>query len=203
MGTALKQLENFVIDVLETVIIALTIFAVIYLFAFQPHEVNGESMDGVGKFHNGQYILTDKVTYKLREPVRGEVIVFKYPLDETYDYIKRIIGLPGEEIMLKENKIYIFNKEHPEGFIVNEEEYLGNTVVTSGRAFLEEGERIKIPEGSYFVMGDNRPQSADSRTWGFVPKNEIIGRSLFRYWPPSEMGLIHNPENIEKINIKN
>ncbi len=198
MSSLLKQLENFIIDVLETVVIALSIFAVIYLFAFQPHEVNGESMDGIGKFHNGQYILTDKLTYKFREPVRGEVVVFKYPLDERYDYIKRIVGLPGEEIMLRDNKITIYNAAHPDGFTLNEDEYLADTVVTSGRAFLEEGVITKIPSGNYFVMGDNRPQSADSRTWGFVPKDEIIGRSLFRYWPPQEMGLIHNPENIEK-----
>ena len=197
MSTILRQLENFVIDVLETVIIALSIFAVIYLFAFQPHEVNGQSMDGAGKFHDGQYILTDKLTYKFREPERGEVIVFKYPLDETYDYIKRVIGLPGEEIMLKENKIYIYNSEHPEGFSIKESEYLAQTVITSGRAFLEEGVTIKIPEDNYFVMGDNRPQSADSRTWGFVPKKDIIGRSLFRYWPPNEMGIIKSPQNIE------
>jgi signal peptidase I len=198
VSSILKQLENFIIDVLETVIIALSIFAVIYLFAFQPHEVNGESMDGIGKFHNGQYILTDKLTYKFRSPVRGEVIVFKYPLDERYDYIKRIVGLPGEEIMLKDSKIYIYNAQHPDGFALNESEYLANTVVTSSRAFLEEGVKIKIPDTDYFVMGDNRPQSADSRTWGFVPKQEIIGRSLFRYWPPQEIGLIHSPNNLEK-----
>ena len=197
MSTILKQLENFIIDVLETVIIALSIFAVIYLFAFQPHEVNGQSMDGIGNFHDGQYILTDKITYKFRDPQRGEVVVFKYPLDERYDYIKRIIGLPGEQIMLKENKVYIFNKEHPDGFELNESEFLAPTVITSGRAFLEEGAKITIPEGNYFVMGDNRPQSADSRTWGYVPENEIIGRSLFRYWPPSEMGVINSPENLD------
>lgn len=183
---------------LETVIIALSIFAVIYLFAFQPHEVNGQSMDGIGKFHTGQYILTDKLTYKFREPHRGEVIVFKYPLDERYDYIKRIIGLPGEQIMLKDSKIYIFNSEHPNGFPLTEDEYIADTIITSGRTFLEENSKITIPKDNYFVMGDNRPQSADSRTWGFVPKNEIIGRSFFRYWPPHEMGLIRNPKSIEE-----
>lgn len=154
-------------------------------------------MDGIGEFRDGQYILTDKLTYKFREPQRGEVVVFKYPLDERYDYIKRIVGLPGEQIMLQDNKIYIYNSEHPDGFVINEDEYLADTVITSGRAFLEEGVKITIPADNYFVMGDNRPQSADSRTWGYVPKHEIIGRSLFRYWPPHEMGLIHSPENLE------
>lgn len=198
MSQILKQLENFVIDVLETVIIALSIFAIVYLFAFQPHEVNGQSMDGIGSFHSGQYILTDKVTYNFREPERGEVVVFKYPENEHYDYIKRIVGLPGEELMIQDNKVYIYNDERPNGFVLDEEDYLADTVITSGRTFLEEGQRIKIPEGNYFVMGDNRPQSADSRSWGFVPKENIIGRSLFRYWPPHEIGVIQNPKHIQQ-----
>ncbi len=193
MSTILKQLESFIIDVLETVIIALSIFAVIYLFAFQPHEVVGSSMDGIANFHQGQYILTDKLTYKFREPHRGEIIVFKYPLKKNSDYIKRIIALPNEDIMLKNNKIYIFNEENPEGMVLDEGEYLSSKVITESKAFLKEGEKITIPENSYIVMGDNRPDSSDSRTWGFVPKNDIVGRSYFRYWPTNEIGIIKLP----------
>jgi signal peptidase I len=190
MSNLLRQVGDGIIDLLETFVIAVCVYFVIHLFAFQPHEVLGQSMDGIANFHNGQYILTDKVTYNFRDPKRGEVIVFKYPQDKSKDYIKRLIGLPGEEIMLIDNKIYIFNSENPDGFVLDESEYIGGDVVTTGRTFLEEGQRKKIPEGNYFVMGDNRPQSSDSRTWGFVPEEDIVGRSFFRYWPPHELGLI-------------
>lgn len=186
----MKQVGDTVIDLLETLVIAVCVYFVIHLFAFQPHEVLGQSMDGIANFHNGQYILTDKVTFNLRDPKRGEVIVFKYPLDKSKDYIKRVIGLPNEEVMLKDDKVYIFNEQHPEGFALDESDYLANDVVTSGRSFLEEGQKRKIPSGDYFVMGDNRPQSSDSRTWGLVPSEDIVGRSFFRYWPPNEVGLI-------------
>lgn len=194
----IKSLGNFLLDVLETVVIALSIFVIIYLLAFQPHEVNGDSMTGIGKFHDGQYILTDKLTYKFREPSRGEVVVFEYPLDRSSDYIKRIIALPRERIMISNNKIYIYNDDHKEGFVLNESEYLGPNVPVQGRSFLKEGEIITIPDGYYFVMGDNRTQSADSRTWGLVPKDHIIGRSLLRYWPPNEFGIITAPNKVEK-----
>ena len=189
-NSSIKSVSEFVVDVLETVVIALSIFIIIYLLAFQPHEVNGQSMDGIDNFHNGQLILTDKLSYRFKEPQRGEVIVFKYPLNKSYDYIKRIIGLPGESIMLVDNQIYIYNSEFPEGKIIDESLYIGENVLTQGRAFLEEAQKITISDDSYFVMGDNRPESSDSRTWGFVPRKNIIGRSYFRYWPPNQIGLI-------------
>jgi len=189
-NSSIKSVSEFVVDVLETAVIALSIFIIIYLLAFQPHEVNGQSMDGIDNFHNGQLILTDKLSYRFKEPQRGEVIVFKYPLNKSYDYIKRIIGLPGESIMLVDNQIYIYNSEFPEGKIIDESLYIGENVLTQGRAFLEEAQKITISDDSYFVMGDNRPESSDSRTWGFVPRKNIIGRSYFRYWPPNQIGLI-------------
>ena len=100
-------IENFVIDLIETIAISASIFVIVYFFAFQPHEVSGVSMNGNDGFHSGQYILTDKFTYRLREPKRGEVIVFKYPLNTSYDYIKRIIALPGERIQLKNNQVIL------------------------------------------------------------------------------------------------
>lgn len=193
-----SKLGGFLMDIIETVVIALSIFVIIYLLAFQPHEVNGDSMTGIGKFHNGQYILTDKLSYKFGEPQRGDVVVFEYPLNRSYDYIKRIIALPGERIMVSDNKVYVYNNEHPEGFVLNENEYLASTVLTQGRTFLKEGEVVNVPQGYYFVMGDNRPQSSDSRVWGFVPKDHIIGKSFLRYWPPNEFGIISKPKDVEK-----
>ncbi len=191
-----EGIKNFLLDIIETVVIALSIFVVIYLLAFQPHEIKGQSMDGIAGFHDGQYLLTDKLTYRFREPERGEVIVFKYPLNESVDYIKRVIAIPGDKIMLKDNKIYLYTDECPEGVIVNESAYIAPTVQTNPKTFLKEGVLVRVPEDNYFVMGDNREHSSDSRAWGFVERDEIIGRSLFRYWPPNEIGLIDHPQTI-------
>ncbi len=191
-----KAIENFFIDTVETVVIALSIFVVIYLLAFQPHEIKGQSMNGIAGFHDGQYLLTDKLTYRFREPQRGEVIVFKYPLNKSIDYIKRVIGIPGDKIMLKQNKVYLYTPNCPEGVIIDQSEFLAPTVKTDPKTFLKEGVIVTIPEDNYFVMGDNRPHSSDSRTWGFVERKDIIGRSLVRYWPPNEIGLIQHPKII-------
>jgi signal peptidase I len=190
MSKILSVLGYLLLDLVETVFIAGAVFIVVYFFAFQPHEVSGESMNGKAGFHTGQYILTDKITFKLREPERGEVIVFRYPLNPSFDYIKRIIGLPGETVKIKDGKVTIINTEHPEGFVLDESNYLSTEVVTDPNAFAQEGKEIKIPENEYFVMGDNRPKSADSRAWGLVNKDNIIGRSFFRYIPVNEMGLV-------------
>lgn len=181
-------------DILETVVIALAFGMITYLFIFQPHEVIGSSMDGNAKIHEGQFILTDKLTYRFFKPERGTVIVFKYPLDTKYDYIKRIIGLPGEAIMIKDSKVHIYDDQNPNGYVLDESKYLAKTVNTEGRTFLKEGEIVQIPANNYVVLGDNREDSSDSRTWGFVPKEDIIGRSLLRYWPPEEIGVLQTPK---------
>ena len=178
---------------METVAIALSIFVIIYFFAFQPHEVSGHSMDGIANFQDGQYILTDKISYRFSEPKRSQVIIFDSPVRKGEAYIKRIIGLPGERLMLSDNKIYIYNKEHPDGVVLDESAYLSPSVVTTGENFLHEGEVVTIPDDSYFVMGDNRPHSSDSRQWGFVKRDTIKGKSYFRYWPANQMSLIKRP----------
>ena len=194
MSKFIEYTKDFLLDLLETVVISAAVFAIVYFFAFQPHEVSGESMNGKSSFHTGQYILTDKITFKLREPERGEVIVFKYPLNPSYDYIKRVIGLPGESVKVEGNKVTIYNAENPNGFVLDESAYLANDVKTDPNAFAQEGKKIDIPANEYFVLGDNRPKSADSRTWGLITKQHIIGRSFFRYLPVNEMGLIKNPK---------
>jgi len=181
----LKRLGAFFLDILEVIVFAIAFFLFLYLLVFQPHKIKGSSMDP--NFKDAEYLLTDKVTYRFNEPKRGDVIVFKAPGLEGEEYIKRIIGLPGEKISISQNKIYINGK------ILNED-YIGPDKFTSPNAFLEEGKTIKIPEDNYFVMGDNRPHSSDSRSWGFVPKNDISGRAWFVYWPISILG------TVEKVN---
>lgn len=193
MNNVLKGVVSFLMDILETVVIALSIFVVVYLLAFQPHEVKGQSMDGEGGFHDGQYILTDKLTYRFRDPQNGEVVVFKYPLNKNVDYIKRIIAIPGDEIMILNNKVYLYKAGAKEPTILDEQ-YLYSDAITQGKTYLQEGQKIRISEDEYFVMGDNREQSSDSRSWGLVPKENIIGRSFFVYWPPNDIGLVDHVE---------
>jgi|SRR3989344_3591498 len=173
-----------VFDILQTIVLSAAIFVIIYLFAAQPHLVKGSSMEP--NFHNGDYILTEKVSYKFRGPQRGEVIVFKAPNRPDADYIKRIIGLPGEKIKVIEGIIYVNGQKLPEQY-----EPI-NFQTFSGR-FLQEGQEFTVPENQYFVFGDNRSHSSDSREFGPVDKDFIIGRALIRYWPAPRFGAIKTP----------
>ncbi len=186
-----KSLGNLILDTLEVFVMALALFAVAYLFVFQPHQINGNSM--FPNFRDKEMLITEKVSFYLRKPKRGEIIVFKYPRAHEYDYIKRVIGLPGEAIEIKNGKIFIYDKEHPEGFALGEP-YLRSDSKTEGGAFLKEGEKYKIPEGEYFLMGDNRARSSDSRDWGTVKEEEIVGKAWFRYWPPQTFAVIDQPQ---------
>ena len=159
------------------------IFALIYLFVAQPHKVSGNSM--VPTFHNGDYILTDKLTYRFRTPQRGDVIVLKNPRNENQDFIKRIIALPGETISIKDNSVYINSLQMQELYLPTE------TLTTPGN-FLKEDEEIKIGPNQLVVFGDNRGGSSDSREWGPITKEEIVGRVIFRYFPLDVFGLIRN-----------
>jgi len=169
-------------ELIEAFVFALAIFVVIYWFLAQPNQVRGQSM--FPTFHDGEYILTDKVTYKTRTPLRGEVVIFKSPSSEDIDFIKRIIALPGETIKLSRGKVYVNNTA------VDESEYLDKSVYTNQESFLREGQTITVPEGKYFVLGDNRQHSSDSREFGPIAAKEFIGRVIFRYWPLDKTGII-------------
>lgn len=177
----LKSIGAFFLDIIETIVVALAIFVVCYLFLFQPHQVKGNSM--FPNFHDGEYILTDKVSYRLGLPQRGDVIVFKAPRNEEVDYIKRIIALPGEEVKVENGKVFINNRELPEVYLPADFSTLPGTFMTEG--FIN-----KVPLEAYFVLGDNRDHSSDSREWGFVKRNEIVGKAFFRYWPFARFGLL-------------
>lgn len=177
----LRGIFSFVLDFLETIVVALSIFVVVYLFFFQPHEVKGASMES--NFHDGEYILTDKISYRFRLPKRGEVIIFKAPKNPDIDYIKRIIGLPGETVKVEGGAVYVNGNKLVEPYIHDQTVILGN-------GFLSEGRNITVPQNEYFVMGDNRPHSSDSREFGPILKDSIIGRAFLRYWPLSEFGTV-------------
>jgi signal peptidase I len=181
----LRNLWLFFLDFIETIVVSLAIFAIVYIFLFQPHQVEGNSM--LPNFHNGEYILTDKVSYRLHEPRRGDVVVFHSPQDERVDFIKRIVAVSGDTVMVKGGFVYLNDTKLEEPFINNPGQVLNGRV-------MREGEELEVPPDKYIVMGDNRLHSSDSREWGFVSKDEIVGRAFFRYWPFNVIGLVGTAE---------
>ncbi len=138
-------------------------------------------------FKDKEYILTNLISMRFSDPQKGDVIVFQAPTDENKDFIKRVMAVPGDTISIQNGDVYV------NGVMVDESEYLDSTVETGAGAFMSEGEEIVVPEGEYVVMGDNRNASSDSREWGFLDREEIIGKSFFVYWPVQDFRIITNP----------
>ncbi len=169
------------IELLQTFVIFAAVFLVIFLFVAQPHKVSGPSMKNT--FHNDDYIITDKLTYRFSNPQRGNVIVFQAPRDHSTDFIKRIIGLPGDKVKIEAGKVYINDK------LLNEPYLMPGIQTFANQGFIAEGETKTVPQNEYFALGDNRVQSSDSRDWGYIKRNEILGRVLVRYWPANYLGV--------------
>lgn len=171
-------------ELLQFIIIVLVIIIPIRFFVAQPFVVVGESM--LPTFTTNEYLVVDELSYKFEAPERGQVIVFKYPYatEENGDakyFIKRIIGLPGETVIIKNDTVTIKNADHPDGFVLNEPYTSAPTDTTM---------TTTLGLNQYFVMGDNRPESFDSRSWGPVDKNLIVGKALLRLLPPSKISLL-------------
>ena len=173
------------LEVLEIAVIAVVAVFVVRTFLIQPFLVSGTSM--YPTFSNGDYVLTDELTYRIRPPERGEVVVFHDVSDASTYLIKRIIGLPGERLVIKNNTITIYNKQHPNGFLLNET-YLPKGTVTSG------DEDITLSSSSYFMMGYNRAVSYDSRSWGPLPASDMVGLVRFRLWPLNAIQIFSAPQ---------
>ncbi len=177
----LQKIYQFFVDFVETIAIAGAIFVVVYAFLFRPFQVNGESM--FPNYHNGEYILTNLITLRISDLKRGDVVVFNAPIDKEKDFIKRIIGVPGDTVAVENGKIILNGK------MLDESEYLDESVYTESGPFLGT-QTVTVPPDNYFVSGDNRPHSSDSRAWGFVPKDKMIGKSMIVYWPVNRMRLV-------------
>ncbi|HJN62231.1 MAG TPA: signal peptidase I [Candidatus Parcubacteria bacterium] len=178
----IKDTLLFIWEIAKVVAIALLIVVPIRYFIFQPFLVSGQSMEP--NFSNGDYLIIDEISYRFQSPKRGEVIVFKYPDDPSQRYIKRIVGLPGETIEIKDGTIIIYNRERNQ--ILNELSYL-SSLQTPGDIL------IALDYNEYFVLGDNRFASSDSRRWGPLPKEDIIGRVFLRAWPFVALAKIEVP----------
>jgi len=198
-----KRLGAFFLDILEVIVFAVGIFFFIYLLVMRPHKISGQSM--MPNFQDGEFLLTEKVTYYTRSPERGDVVVFVPPPASTNvssvscenapslqqtpaldEFIKRIIALPGEKVMVKGGHVYINDK-------LVQEPYLKDTIVTSNGPFLCDGAEFTVPAGQYFVMGDNRPNSSDSRYWGPITKKAMTGRAWVSYWPINLSRVVQKP----------
>lgn len=170
--------ENFIIETLKFSLIAILIVLPFRIFIAQPFLVSGASMSP--NFETGHYLIVDQLSYNFTEPARGEVIIFRYPNNHKKFFIKRIIGLPNETIELKGQKVIVKNDDHPKGFELKEP-YIKKHSSEKLTAVLKDGE--------YFVLGDNRPASSDSRVWGVLPEDLIMGRAFLRLFPFNHIGV--------------
>jgi signal peptidase I len=169
----MKKFFTFVWEIVKIAVIAAVIVVPIRYFLFQPFFVRGQSMNP--NFENGDYLIIDEISYRFNNPQRGDVIVFKYPQDISQRFIKRVIGLPGETVEIKDGKITIHKDDLSQ--VLDESEYLFPDLSTSGNI------TVSLAEKEYFVLGDNRFYSFDSRRFGILPEENIIGRVIFRAWP--------------------
>jgi len=176
----MKKFFLFVWEIAKVVCISLAIILPVRYYLIQPFYVKGASMEP--NFHDHEYLIIDEISYRFKAPERGQVIVFRYPRDPQEYFIKRIIALPGEEVQIKDGRVKVFNAANPEGFIL-QERYLPadlNTINTDEN-------KITLLDNEYFVLGDNRNASKDSRSFGALNKSFITGKILFRGWPLKEI----------------
>ena len=176
-----KKSDHFFKEILKASLIAIIIVVPIRFYVAQPFVVSGASMDPT--FESGHYLIVDQISYRFNEPERGEVVIFKFPEDPSKFFIKRIIGLPGEGVVARRGAVSIFNPLNPDGLELSET-YLTPSNTTSDSFSIELG------EDEYFVMGDNRRASSDSRIWGPLPRELIVGRAFLRALPVTQIGVL-------------
>jgi len=191
---------SFIIEIVKIFILAFLIIMPIRLFLFQPFFVQGDSM--YPTFKNGEYLIINELGYKettigvgekefftvdyFKELERFDIAVFRYPKDPEKYFIKRVVGLPGEKIEIKDGEVKIYNSENPNGLILDEE-YLNEKILTANSVHESPWQ---LGEDEYFMMGDNRTGSSDSRLWGPLPKYDVIGKVIFRAWPFNRINIL-------------
>lgn len=173
-GNTTSSKSRFFLDLLETLVLSVLLFVGINAISARIR-VEGHSMEPT--LHSGEFVIVNKLAYKLGEPQHGDVIVFRYPRDPEQEYIKRVIGLPGDDVQIRNGQVYVNDQLVDEPYIAAAPNYTSSW---------------NVPKDSLFVLGDNRNQSSDSHNWGTVPLDYVIGRALLVYWPPEEWGLIQH-----------
>ncbi|MBI4372975.1 MAG: signal peptidase I [Candidatus Omnitrophica bacterium] len=168
----------------EPFLIAAVIAIFIRSFLLGPYKIPTGSMRMT--LLEGDRIFVDKITYRFRPPKRGEIIVFKYPLDSKKDFVKRLIAFSGEEVEIRDGSIFVNGNRLDEPAQISSHYYYNR----SDWAYAKEGQKIKVPPGAFFVLGDNSAHSSDSRNWGFVPKHYLVGRAFLIWWPLDRFGFV-------------
>ncbi len=181
--------KDVILEVIRVALISLAIIVPIRYYLIQPFYVKGASMEP--NFYDHEYLLIDELSYRLREPQRGEVVVFRYPLDKRNFFIKRIIGLPGETVEIVDGQVIIYSDKYPEGIKLDESSYLPSEF--KGKQINHS--KVVLGRDEYYVLGDNRTLSLDSREFGPVKRDLIIGRVIFRGFPFYRIDLFLDPPN--------
>lgn len=179
--SAVRAIGSFFWELIKVFLVAIVIIVPIRYFLIQPFFVRGASMEP--NFEDGEYLIIDELSYHFREPRRGEVIVFRYPQNQSQFFIKRIIGLPGDTVSIQGGQVQVQNEQYKQPVFLDESPYLDGSVRTGGQVTYQLGDE------EYFVLGDNRPASSDSRNWGKLDKELIIGRAWVRAFPFNRLGL--------------
>lgn len=177
---------DFVVEVIKVVVISLAIIVPVRYFLIQPFYVKGASMEP--NFYNHEYLIIDELSYRFNQPKRGDIIVFRPPTQVNDFYIKRVIGLPGEQISIANNRITITSDQYPQGSVLDESFYLPTGTATTNSV------NVGLGKDQYFVMGDNRGSSLDSRMFGPIEGSSIVGRAWLRGWPINKITVFHNPQ---------
>ena len=177
--------DSIFLELLETVLSSVVVIFIIYTTIAIPEQVQGASMEP--SFYSGERILVEKVTKYFKDFETGEIIVLHPPNDDNVDFIKRVIAVPGDIVKIFKCDVYI-NRDGQKYKL--EEPYLFEDTCTSAGGRINEGRSFEIEENQYLVLGDNRSRSADSRSFGLVEKERVVGRVVFRFWPLSQIGYI-------------
>jgi signal peptidase I len=182
-----KKQEGLFGEIFRFGVLALLIVLPIRIFVAQPFIVSGASMEDT--FHSGEYLIVDQLSYRFDDPERGDVVIFKYPKDPSKYFIKRVIGIPGDTVRISGTTVTITNDEHPEGLEL-EEPYIDSMRENALSV-------TSLNEGEYFVMGDNRDASSDSRIWGVLPRENIVGRAYVRLSPITKMEFLPGAHDVD------
>jgi signal peptidase I len=172
---------GFIIDTVETILLALVLFLAINALSAR---VRVENISMLPTLQPGEFLLVNRVAYKIGSPSIGDIVVFHAPGSSGLDYIKRVIGLPGDQIRVENGTVYVNDQPLYEPYISAAPTYSGIW---------------EVPEGEFFVLGDNRNNSSDSHMWGFVPIEDIVGRALLIYWPFSEITILDSPNIVQAL----
>ncbi len=181
-----SEMRDFSLETIKIVVISLIVIIAVRTYVMQPFFVSGKSMEP--NFHDGDYLIVDEISYRIDEPKRGDVIIFRYPKNTKEFFIKRIIGLPGERVEIKDSQIIIYNSENQSGIILDEDIYIPLDIKTTGSY------NTTLKNDEYYVLGDNRSASADSRIWGALEEHFIIGKAWVRAWPVGDFSVFEGVE---------